>query len=291
MAKQSNLTLVGLIVVILVISFVLSLTIPLASIMKYSERIICKSNLEGLGKAMMLYSNDYDGNYPQLPGQGPWAKELGFSYDMNHPDFETDQSNTPRTITASLYLLIREADISPKSFVCERAYRSGKLEGEFDGRNSQDKDIVELWDFGTAPHKHVSYAYQNPYGNYPANKNRSSSFAVAADMNPWFQNGDIVQPGSDGQSPQLLTQFGGKAKKQAMSSNSTDHEKDQNILYADGHTATEKRPNVGVKNDNIYTFWSTEENPSEQDIQGGTAPTSRSADNDAKSETDSFLAI
>ena len=53
----------------------------------------------------------------------------------------------------------------------------------------------------------------------------------------------------------------------------------------------EKQSNVGMNNDNIYTFWSTEENPTEQDIQGGTAPTSRSPENGDKSKDDSFLAI
>ncbi len=63
------------------------------------------------------------------------------------------------------------------------------------------------------------------------------------------------------------------------------------VLFGDGHVSYEKQPNIGVKNDNIYTFWSTEENPTEQDKQGETAPTSRSVENDAKSKDDSFLAI
>ncbi|MBN2513895.1 MAG: hypothetical protein JXB18_13240, partial [Sedimentisphaerales bacterium] len=65
----------------------------------------------------------------------------------------------------------------------------------------------------------------------------------------------------------------------------------QNVLYADGHSAYEIQPNIGMGNDNIYTYWSTEKEPSEQDIQGGTAPTGRTAENDAKSKEDSFLAI
>ncbi|MHC5163328.1 MAG: hypothetical protein ACYSO4_09495, partial [Planctomycetota bacterium] len=65
----------------------------------------------------------------------------------------------------------------------------------------------------------------------------------------------------------------------------------QNVAYADGHTSYEKQPNVGVKYDNIYTYWSTKENPTEQDKQGGTAPTGRSPENDAKSSNDSFLVL
>jgi len=65
----------------------------------------------------------------------------------------------------------------------------------------------------------------------------------------------------------------------------------QNVLFADGHVAYETQPNVGADQDNIYTFWSAPDNPTEQDIQGGTAPTDRSPDNDAKSRDDSFLVI
>ena len=65
----------------------------------------------------------------------------------------------------------------------------------------------------------------------------------------------------------------------------------QNVMYADGHVDFMQYSNVGVDNDNIYTFWSTEDNPTEQDKQGGTAPTNRSPENDSKSKDDSFLAI
>jgi prepilin-type processing-associated H-X9-DG protein len=65
----------------------------------------------------------------------------------------------------------------------------------------------------------------------------------------------------------------------------------QNVLYADGHTSFETQPNIGVDNDNIYTFWSTDKDPTEQDKQGGTVPTGRTPENDAQSEEDSFLVL
>ena len=67
---------------------------------------------------MVVYGNDYNDNYPQLPGTGPWSKQLGFDFDLKKPDFDDAQSDTSRTITSSLYLLVREADVSPKSFLC-----------------------------------------------------------------------------------------------------------------------------------------------------------------------------
>lgn len=63
------------------------------------------------------------------------------------------------------------------------------------------------------------------------------------------------------------------------------------MLFADGHASFEKWPNCGVNKDNIYTYWSTKWNPTEQDIQGGKPPTARDENNDAKSPDDSFLVL
>ena len=52
-----------------------------------------------------------------------------------------------------------------------------------------------------------------------------------------------------------------------------------------------KTSDVGINHDNIYTYWSTPTNPTENDIRIGTNPTSRSKENDAQSPDDSFLAI
>ena len=302
MKKQKGLTLVGVIVIIIVILFVIAIILPSRPhCRKIANRVICGTNLKGLGTATMVYAHDYDDKYPQLPGTGPWSKRLGFDYYNTAPDFSEGgaEQKVSRTISASLYLLVREADVPPKSFVCpendyEKWYKRSKPKNyiKFTGENPKCLDLVELWDFGPDPYQHVSYAYQNPYGRFPMNPARPATFAVAADMNPWFKNGDFVKSGPPNQPPQLLTISDSITKEQIKNSNAYHHNYEgQNILWADSHASFEKQPNVGVKNDNIYTFWSTEENPTEQDIQGGTAPTSRSAENDAKSKDDSFLAI
>ena len=42
-----------------------------------------------------------------------------------------------------------------------------------------------------------------------------------------------------------------------MINNSNDHQREgQSVLYIDGHTAFEKRVDVGVQNDNIYSAFS-----------------------------------
>ena len=300
MRKQSKLTLAGLIVVIFIIVFCLLIIIPgLHYLRQLAHKVVCVTHLKGLGTAIMVYSNDYEDKYPKL-GSGLWSKGLGYSYEDS--DFSASSYNGSCTITSSLYLLVREADVSPKSFICDlpkdpryQHKMKPKQYTEFTGENSNNRDIVELWDFGPDPYKHISYAYQNPYGKYPSGGWLPASFAVMADMNPWFSYGNIVPPQTGESTPQIIRLTDTATWKYG---NSLNHElkkksyaEGQNVLFGDGHTSYEKQPNVGVKNDNIYTYWSTGENPTEQDKQGGTAPTNRSAENDAKSKDDSFLAI
>jgi prepilin-type processing-associated H-X9-DG protein len=288
--------------IILIIVMLIMIRQPGSKVKLVAIRTLCCNNMRGIGNAMAVYTNDYMGHYPQLPGEGPWSKELGFSYDLAKPDFTGAQANTPRTITATWYLLVRYVDVGPKSYLCP-----GSDEVEFKIDIQKDADLTELWDFGTDPYSHISYAMHNPYSKYPANINKPSEFAVAADMNPWIKGGDFIEPNKKKNlAPQIINFQDEETYAKGNSINHTVCEKrlfsrkrkkystvgmGQNVLFADGHARFETSPNCGVKRDNIYTYWSNEENPTEQDIQNGTAPTDRSPENDAKSEEDSFLVL
>ncbi len=174
--------------------------------------------------------------------------------------------------------------MSPRSFICPCTKQQ-----EFDGKNPANRDIVNLWDFGPDPHKHVSYTMHNPYGRFPSGATRSASFVIAADASPYFENGNIFQKPQD---TELQKKHDSSDLFRTLIYNTPYHQGEgQNVLYADGHSAWEKQSDVGTHNDNIYTYWSTDKEPSKQDIQVGTAPTERTAENDAKSKEDSFLAI
>ncbi len=155
MENRKGLTLVEVIVVFFIILFILFLTAmpQLGKVKPIAQRVVCGTNLKGLGTAIVVYANDYDGAYPELPGKGAWSKELGFDYSMMRPDFGPGgaQQLAGRTISASWYLLVRQADVSPKSFVCPSSFQRA-----FDGENPENLDITELWDFGDDPYKHVS---------------------------------------------------------------------------------------------------------------------------------------
>ncbi len=292
-------TLWELVCVIFVIAMLFALLMPsLNRVKKISTRVVCGSNLKGLGTAFVVYGSDYDDRFPELPGEGPWSRDLGFDYRMSKPEFGADgaQHNVGRTISASWYLLVREADVSPKSLVCPESDQT-----PFGGRYSSRHDITELWDFGDDPYKHVSYSMHNPYGEFPADGTRSAAFAVAGDMSPWFKDGDIVPPGKDGQAPQLIMDYWTKRlfKSRPMrEGNSWNHGGGegrgglgQNVVFGDGHSAYEKMSDVGVKNDGIYTYWPAGGEPAESERRIGRNPTGRDAGNDAKGGEDSFLGI
>lgn len=294
MSKRSGLTLTDVLALITLTLIILVLFLPVSKANQYRYRgLTCKENLKQLGLGMIIYANDYEDDFPVMDGKGPWSKRLGFDYYLQNPDFTEGgaEEYNSRTISASLYMLIREVDILPKTFICPQSEQA-----PFDGYNDRGLDIVELWDFGHDPYKHVSYSYQNPYGRYPADGSHSARFAVVADMSPWFKDGDIVPPGEAYAPPQIIDVT---EPSTWLLGNSLNHKPKglicgeyQNIIFGDSHVSDADSPNVGRDNDNIYTFWSATEDPSEQDIQGGTNPTSRSEENDAKQiREDSFLAI
>jgi len=299
MKKRKGLTPLEVIVVLLIIAAILFLFVIGSGITnrhagELAKRVICGTNLKGLGTVLNVYSSDYDGNFPQLPGKGPWSKRLGFDYYMANPDFTHGgaQSNTPRTITASWFLLVKEADVNPKYLTCPASSQV-----EFD-EIPADKNIVDLWDFGLQPHNHVSYVMQNPYGRFPAHAKLPATFAVAADMNPWFEKGDFVPHATGKNVPQIITPadpetftLGNSVNHQKLTKKSRFFRTGQNVLFADGHVEWLEQPNCGINKDNIYTFWPTDKDPTAQDIQGGKNPTARDKENDSKSKGDSFLAI
>ena len=140
--KKKGFTLIELLVVISIIAMLLAILMPaLSKVKKIAQRVVCATNLKGLGTAQTVYSQDYDDEYALQGQRGKhtWAwATTGFQ--SGNKDWKKDGDIT---IAASLYLLVREADVSPKSFLCPAGEES-----EYDGTNTKEMDIVQLWDFG-----------------------------------------------------------------------------------------------------------------------------------------------
>ena len=280
--KKKGFTLIELLVVIAIIAMLMAILMPaLSKVKKIAARVVCGTNLKGLGTAQTVYANDYDDEYAVQGAGGAHTLDRFTANWANNPNPKDWSSAGAITVGASLYLLVREADVSPKSFVCPSSDQK-----EYSGNNPLGLDIVELWDFGIyaidteGPVNCVSYSYHQPYdvanaasgkkSRYAADGTRSAAFAVMADKNPYFDK-KLTNGGSDATNfMERVALLGGPAAAGAGASfdwdnidkwtiqhaNAQPHDREsQNVLFADGHAANEKRADVAVKNDNIYTNW------------------------------------
>jgi hypothetical protein len=230
------------------------------------NRVVCGSNLKGLGTAQRVYANDYEDRYAQAGGRGQnrWAKTTPGWYDAARNWSGDDDV----TVGASLYLLVREADVHPRSFVCPSSEQK-----VFDGSNPAWLDYVALWDFGstdfqdTGPRNCVSYSYHLPYCRFPATDSLSGAFAVMADKSPWYESRIRKGRPSDVDWKKRVgyivwnDALRGDRDWQLRVGNSMTHLREgQNMLFGDGHTSYEIRADVGMQRDNAFT------------PQGGAAP-------------------
>ena len=70
MRKKKGFTLVELLVVIAIIALLMGILMPaLARVRQIAFRMVCGTNLSGIGKAMLIYSNDYDDELPRAGGR------------------------------------------------------------------------------------------------------------------------------------------------------------------------------------------------------------------------------
>ena len=303
--RKKGFTLIELLVVIAIIAMLLAILMPaLSKVKKIAMRVVCATNLKGLGTAQTVYANDYDDEYVV---QGAGNSNLTWSDGTSAWQDNTVSwaTRTEITVGASLYLLVREADVSPKSFICP----SGDQQ-EFSGKNISNLDIVELYDFGKGttgggadegPINCVSYSYHQPYkggtgsgsgakGPRAADGTRSAAFAVMADKNPYFEtkltnSGTVTQANyKDNARPIGADAVPSEGAYEAVEKwrveiqNALPHDREgQNILFGDGHTSYENRADVAVKNDCIYSMWDSSGGATELSRRRGVKITARAA--------------
>ncbi len=290
--KKKGFTLVELLVVIAIIAMLLAILMPaLNKVKRLAQRLVCTTNLKGMGTALVVYANDFEDEYAiQGGGFGHTWAEVTTAWQNSDKNWA---ATGDITVGASLFLLVREADVSPKSFVCKSSDQKA-----YDGKNTNSLELVELWDFGrytfgdpvwgkSGPRNHVSYAYQIPYdvegsGQYvfPPDAIGPASMVLMADRNPWFDV-KLEEDAAD------LNNYLGKVNtivwdhadkwRNSLVGNSEPHNREgQNVLYNDGHAEFEKRPDIGYDNDNIYVYRrGPPPNWDEDQTRNGSAPPNR----------------
>jgi prepilin-type N-terminal cleavage/methylation domain-containing protein len=279
MKKKKGFTLVELLVVIAIIALLMGILMPaLARVRQMAFRMICGTNLSGIGKAMLIYAGDYEDELPRAGGRNSvWSNRIpNWLADNRFAAYglSADSSGGSGTITACFYLLVKYSEVTPKSFICKGD--SGTNEFKPSEYQAGDRELIDLWDFGPEPLEHCSYTYHMPYGLYALTTSSEPGMAVAADRNPW-----INSPAAEAKTDRYAAFLPDGGKEAVNVGNAIAHQEDgQNVLFMDSHVFFHKRPHCGINDDNIYTFWDG------GDIRRGGLPMAGSEPQD---RTDSFL--
>jgi len=253
-----------LVAVIACLLLILLVSVLFARPREGSIRRLCAANLAQIGKAMLVYAGDNEGNLPRAGGPSTRWAGMPYSLAWKAPHHAMafgsamDGTGGQASISSSLYLLVKYYQMPPRVFVCKGDL--GTTDFKLSGRTDVPLNfgLADAWDLGPPDEavKHCSYAYHMPYGMYPLDTSLDPNLAVAADRNPW-----IISPAA---SPAVWADFrpdiaypGGAVGTSEMArwGNSVTHQLDgQNVLFLDGRVTFAKRAYCGVDKDNIYTI-------------------------------------
>jgi len=279
--RKKGFTLIELLVVIAIIATLMAILMPaLGKVRRMAQQLVCGTNLKGLGTALFTYAGDYEDSFVIFGNSATWDSD--WMDGIFNPDFNYMQPGLGATVSASLFLLVKEADVPTKSFVCGSSDQKA-----YEGENPDpDRNLLDMPDFGNHPYNHVSYAYQLPYklkGDAtsvarPADASSAPGMAIMADKTPWLDqklsmNSMDTSPADEESWMSLVSRIDMYwdttvvvEKWQISIGNSATHMRaGQNVLFADGHTKFEKNPDCGEQNDNIYSVYSRPDGPWNED--------------------------
>jgi prepilin-type N-terminal cleavage/methylation domain-containing protein len=208
--KKKGFTLVELLVVIAIIAMLLAILMPaLSKVRQLAQRIMCSTNLSGIGKAMLTYSTD--DKYESFPISGSsgsyWDRGSGTkagvcTWDWRDPKAfpETTSGDKTATVSSCLYLLIKYADVSSNQFICPGSdMKKFELKNYDMGTTTlANNTSTDVWDFGkkTTPggenpktlgsrgKGHQSYSYEMPFIFKAVQDNGSVKASASASCHP-----------------------------------------------------------------------------------------------------------
>jgi prepilin-type N-terminal cleavage/methylation domain-containing protein len=256
--RRKGFTLVELLVVIAIIALLMGILMPaLARVRQLAFRMVCGTNLSGIGKAMLIYANDYEDELPRAGTRSSTYGQVIWSAPTRALAYGA-QGNTGGTanISSCFYLLVKYAEVTPKSFICKGDTGTSAFSLSDEAAiPSADFELIDAWDFGSDADTHCSYSYHSPFSVYALSISSEPGLAVASERNPWIES-----PSGAPKTAAEFTQFmpddnvyNGDSDD-ALLGNATTHQGDgQNVLYLDSHVDFAKRSFCSLEEDNIFT--------------------------------------
>ncbi len=257
--KRKGFTLVELLVVIAIIALLMGILMPaLARVRQLAFRLTCGTNLAGIGKAMLIYANDYDDELPRAGGKkAEWGPVTWDALDRQgaYGGGGGRDEGGRATITSCFYLLVKYAEVTPQSFLCKGDTGTSEFSLADEPAAPANIELIDAWDFGADPWDNCSYSYHIPFGQYALTTSSEPALAVAADRNPWQASpaGEPVDQDWTDFQPDTGSYNG--TTESALKGNAIAHQGEgQNVLFLDSHVSFERRSTCSLEEDNIYTI-------------------------------------
>jgi hypothetical protein len=240
-------------VVVAIIALLISILPSLSRARELSKRLVCAANAKGIGTSCKIYSNENEELYPVAEHNTDIAVEKVYFDLPNTANADptgtspqgralvSNNTTTHMSTTRAFWMLIRTGDNTPKQYICPSS-----------GDSTDPTDEIDIYyDFLNI--SHVSYGYQVPYGpsSTRPSEGLDTRMVLAADKGPYAS-------GINGALPSDAVVTEASPPNEWKPFNSSNHGgrgagEGQNCLYADAHATFERKPIVGVDNDNIYT--------------------------------------
>jgi prepilin-type N-terminal cleavage/methylation domain-containing protein len=274
MQRRKGFTLIELLVVVAIIALLIAILLPsLSRARELSNRAYCAANLTGILKSANVYANDNQDDFPTVTQTGAnivigGGVATGYtSTDLAISSlYQTPATNFIGNMSANLWILSMKGYTAPKQYLCKSDPTNTQVASPTISNNYYNS-------FPTV--SNFSYASATPWVVSGAKQGFWKSIVDAS--TPLMAD----QPSMHGEVIGTITITLNAVQTNPKQWNSQIHGGDgQTVGWSDAHASFERRPDVGINNDNIWT-----NNGASGPSQTGSAPTYQNVAANAASGT------